>query len=507
VTSIRSRFVFTLAANLGRSFLSLITGLLLARWLSPENYGRMAFLLGTFLAVRQLLDMGASTAFFTFMSQKPRTRRFVRVYVGWLLLQVIVAIVLISVLMPAAWIEFIWRGESRGLVMLAFLAVFMQNSMWPAIQAAGEAHRNTFRVQGAGVGVAAMHLAAVALLWWADMLGIAAILVAIVAEHFVALLAVRGAIIFAADDAEEPPTGAGLFRKYLVFCLPFIPYAWVGFSYDFADRWLLQRFGGSSQQAFYAVSAQFASIALLATSSILAIFWKEVAEAHYRGDRARAGMLYQRVSRMLFFVGAALAGYFTFWTSELVHVLLGDAYANATLTLSLMFLLPVHQSMGQIGDTLLFATERGRLQTTVGIFFMLASIGVTYALLAPHVGPFDGPQLGASGVAIKMLVLQFLRVNVVMLVICRLFDWRVDWVYQPASLGGCLILGWLAHSAVVQFSDDGSSAIAMMASGAVIYGTFIALLLLSWPRLTGFSRADLAGEISGAWRQFRRGSE
>jgi hypothetical protein len=32
--------------------------MLLARWLGPESFGNMAFLLGTFLGIRQLLDMG-----------------------------------------------------------------------------------------------------------------------------------------------------------------------------------------------------------------------------------------------------------------------------------------------------------------------------------------------------------------------------------------------------------------------------------------------------------------
>lgn len=503
MTAVRSRFLFTLCANLGRSFLSFATGMLLARWLSPENYGRLAFLLGTFLAIRQLLDMGASTAFFTFMSQKPRTRRFFYAYFGWMLLQIVIATLLIGLLLPAGWVNVIWHGESRLLVLLAFFAVFMQNSMWPAIQAAGEAHRRTIRVQGTGVGIAALHLLAVALMWWSGVLGLAAIFIAIVIEYIVAFFAVRGAIEFAAEDADEPAGAAGLFRKYLVFCVPFIPYAWVGFAYDFADRWLLQKFGGSAQQAFYAVSAQFANVALLATSSILAIFWKEVAEAHYRGDHVRTGMLYQRVSRMLFFAGAALAGYFTFWTPELVHLLLGDAYASAAFTLSLMFLLPVHQSMGQIGDTLLFATERGRLQAMIGMGFMLVSIGVTYVLLAPRIGPFDGPQLGANGVALKMLAMQFLRVNVIMLVICRLSGWRVDWVYQPASLGGCLLLGWLAHAAASHLADGGGSAIVAMALGAVFYGLLLLALLFAWPRLTGFSRDDLSAEIAASWRYFR----
>src|SRR5207302_5348904 len=123
---------------------------------------------------------------------------------------------------------------------------------------------------------------------------------------------------------------------------------WIGFAYEFADRWLLQGYGGSVQQAYYAVSAQFAAIALLATGSILSIFWKEIAEAHHRGDHVRTGMLYKKVSRLLFVIGAVIAGFLLPWAQDLLRLLLGAAYVGGPSTLAIMFLYPIHQSMGQI---------------------------------------------------------------------------------------------------------------------------------------------------------------
>ena len=64
------RTAFSVLANVIRAAITLSTGVLIARWLGPESYGNMAFLLGVFVGVRQLLDMGSSAAFFTFLSQK-----------------------------------------------------------------------------------------------------------------------------------------------------------------------------------------------------------------------------------------------------------------------------------------------------------------------------------------------------------------------------------------------------------------------------------------------------
>src|SRR6185295_10386550 len=145
-----------------------------------------------------------------------------------------------------------------------------------AVQQIGESQRKTLQVQGLGVVVAGVHLLAVVLLWWLGILGLYAIFTAIALEYCLAA-------VVAYKRVKIGPTGSadstvqlrepGL-REYLRYCLPLIPYSLCGFAYEFADRWLLQHYGGGVEQAYYAVGAQFSGIALIATSSILSIFWK-----------------------------------------------------------------------------------------------------------------------------------------------------------------------------------------------------------------------------------------
>src|SRR5258708_9682644 len=101
--SVRRRFAFTVGANLLRSVLSLVTGMLLARSLGPLVFGNMAFLLGPFVAIRQILDMGSATAFYTFMSQRRQSRRFVNSYFGWLGMQFVVPMCVVGLLFPSRW--------------------------------------------------------------------------------------------------------------------------------------------------------------------------------------------------------------------------------------------------------------------------------------------------------------------------------------------------------------------------------------------------------------------
>ena len=51
------------------------------------------------------------------------------------------------------------------------------------------------------------------------------------------------------------------------FNLALVLYSIVGFGYEFADRWLLQNYGGSIQQGVYEVGFRFGMVSLLVTMS------------------------------------------------------------------------------------------------------------------------------------------------------------------------------------------------------------------------------------------------
>src|SRR5881628_994812 len=73
----------TFVANLVRAGLSFVSGILIARGLGASGYGDLNFLLGSFAAISQLLEMGTSSAFYTFISQRRRSRAIVTLYLCW----------------------------------------------------------------------------------------------------------------------------------------------------------------------------------------------------------------------------------------------------------------------------------------------------------------------------------------------------------------------------------------------------------------------------------------
>lgn len=501
--SIRARFGFSLFANLSKAIITFGTGMLIARGLGPEQYGTMMFLLATFVGVRALFDMGTSIAFFTFLSQRQRSLHFVGWYFAWLGVQFIVPFLAIAFLFPVAWIELIWKGEQRSLVIIAFVAAYMQSVLWATVLQMGESQRLTRWVQGVAVLIAIVHLVMMVLALWGGWLTVRWILVLMTIEFGVAVAVTVTRLHFPLIP-EESDSLNGVVTEFWRYCFPLIPYAWLNFAYVFADRWLLQNYSGSVQQAYYSVADQFGAIATIATTAILNIFWKEIAEAHQQNNRERVALLYRQVSRGLFFVAAAGAGFLAPWAEAILRITLGAAYVGGTATLMIMFFYPLHQSMGQIGGAMAYATGRVAAYVKMGMVAMALSMVVTYFVLADVTALLPGLGLGSLGLAGKMVVMQILAVNALAFYLSRSLDIKFDWLFQPVVALTCVAAGLLAYAIPhALFDVDSHLWLAFLVAG-LLYGVMLFALISMVPSLAGLHRTDIAAAVAVGLRLVRR---
>ncbi len=496
--SVRHRLTLSLVATVLRSGMSFVAGLAIARTLGPDQYGVMVFLLGTAAATRQLFDMGTSTAFFTFLAQRERSRKFNRLYFRWLALQLIVPALAILLILPDELVGTLWRGQPRLVVTLAFCASFAQMVLWSTANQMGEARRLTRLGQTIAGAAALLHLIFAGVAWWTGWISVNAVLIAITVEWVVATL-VMAKWLGAADGVRGDDTARSVAGEFMRFCGPLVPYAAAGFLYEFADRWLLQTYGGSAEQGYYAAALQFGAVAALANAAITNVFWKEVAEAHYQRRSDAVSRLHRRMSRGLFFVASAIAGFLIPWANELVALTLGPAYRDGAVTFAVMLLYPIHQTQGQINGTTAFATQSLAGYTTIASLSMLASVGFTYFAVAPASAAVPGLGMASLGVALKMVLVQVITVNVISYYLARRLHIAFDWIYQPIVVVAAVGSGAVARMvATAAMGSDGPEWLAAPVA-LVLYGGMIGSLFVVWPSLAGASRGDVQtlGRLAG----------
>lgn len=489
--TIKSRFAVSFFSNILRGGVNFVAGLLIARSLGPENYGSYAFLLAIFLSFVQLLNMGTSNAFFTFLSQKPRGLIFIATYVAWQVAQFILVLVLIAFILPERWIANVWLGHSKEWILLAFMATFMHQSAWQTMVHIGESRRLTHSVQYMNTVISIFHLLLVAILWKTNNISIGVIFGLVVIEHTFAIV-VACKIIPIVRLEGEGFRALEWFKKYREYCVPLAILAWVGFAFEFYDRWLLQYFSGSKEQAFLSIGIQFSTICMIATSSISRIFWKEIAEAQANNDHERVQYIYKNVSRFLFLFGALLSGFLIPWSDEIVLYLLGTTYSGSSLILAVMFFYSVYQSLGQIMGTILLATNNTKALLRMRAIIMVINFPISYLVLAPHDALMPGWELGGLGISIKMVGLAILWANLAAWWVAREFNWRFEFLYQIVGFGGALFLGWLSHETVMAITSFSILGLIFKGGAAfILYSLLFGVFIWSLPWIAGMTREEI----------------
>lgn len=488
---IHSRLVTSLLGNLVRGLLTLAIGVTLARLLGPNDFGRIAFLLATFQALRQLLDPGITSAFFTFLSKRNESVRFVTLFWVFTLAKYLLSISILIWILPDAWIDYVWRGEQRDFLVFSLTAVMVQYEAHQCAAFMLEAKRKTALSHILNIIGLLAQLVAILILNSIDALNIVNFLMASSAIFLITTCIAINASFknkTSAHTTNESITDSSLLGRYVAYCSPLLPITIIGFLGDFIDRWLLQVWGGAVEQAMYSISQQIAAATLLVTSAFTRVIWKELASALHEGLHQEAREIYTSSKKALFFVSAALCGFICAWSPEIVEILFGAAYAEASVVLTILVISATFQTLGQVEGVLMHASEK----TKTGLYFTLVTapgwILLSYYLLADSSSNLaithSGLGLGAFGLALKILAVQVVSVNILGYLLSKKTGWNYDFIFQITFL-----LYFMLSAASIKTALEGLlvSPFNVIFFGGLIYGSFFFLSLYYYKNLFGLN--------------------
>lgn len=439
--NIAARAISAISVMGGRHVMALLAGIVIARGLGPVGFGNFMFLLAGFTTLHTLLDLSTSQGFFTLICQKPWPPRMYAIYSGWIVAQLLLPLVTIGLLFPGTWIESIWRGQARDIVLLAFVASFAQRVFWQMVTQIYEASRLTFRIQLATIAIMTAHLGIVLVFKLAGILTMTTLFVALAAEFVVGGLVMlflqhrRNYAGQASDTAREA------LHELFWYVLPLTPALFFSSANGFAETWLLQIFGGAAQQAFFNVAQQYANIGLVFGFSATNVFWKEIAAAHARRDESGLHRIYVNSTRVLFLAPALMAAFGIFWSHEVINFLLGPQYRNAAPVLSITFVTSIMQCVGIVPSAMFIATGRTKAWSYFTVAFVVLSLAGSVIFLAVL-------KLGAVGLALKLAFMITIFTLIYDRYISSSYGWKTDNLFRLAALGVLLLAGLASHLVV-----------------------------------------------------------
>lgn len=502
------RYGSKLLANLVGLPVNLATQAIIPRGLGPGAYGDFNFLTNFFTQVFNFLEMGTSLGFYTKLSQRPRETGLVTFYFYFsgLVVALIFAIVLLSQVFAAS--SWIWPSQHLIYIYLAagwgvliwFAQVFEKMLDAYGLTVPGEKARMVQKVLGLILLIAlfSLHLL--------HLPGLFLYYFVITAFMIVVSLRILERQGFSLRLAEKLSWGRikDYSKEFYHFSHPLFVYGLVAMLANIFDRWLLQVSHGSVQQGFYSLSLQIGTICFLFTGAMTPLLTREFAIAFGKEDWPQMAYLFQRYVPLLYSVAAFFSCFVALQADKVIYIMGGGKFQGALMAVTIMAFYPIYQTYGQLSSSVFYATGKTGLYRNIGIAFLILGLPLTYLLIAPR--EMMGLGAGATGLAVKMVLVQVLGINVQLYFISRLLGvnfWRLLG-HQCLCLGCLLAVAWS-----ITYMFDSLSAL----QGKIIYSFLLAgftysvvvLVLAHWrPALFGLQEHDFAALKERLWNKSAR---
>lgn len=508
--SLKKRYLFKLTTNIIGLAIGLAIQAVVPRSLGPKAYGDYNFLTNFFSQITGFLDMGTSMGFYTKLSQRPRESELVAFYLYFTLAAFVLTALFLVASTTTTLHVMLWPGQGSFLVYLAAIWSFL-SWLVMILSRMADAYGLTVSAEIVRSGQKFIGLCFILALFLMNQLNIESyfyyqfVLYVLLLIGFLWIFTSSGFPITRGWNIDRRKVAA-YFREFYQYSHPLILYAIIGLAVGILDRWLLQVFAGSVEQGFFGLAFQIGAVCFLFTSAMTPLITREFSIAYAQNDIERMSYLFGRYIPMLYAVAAFFSCFLAVEADKVVHLMGGNEYRSASVAVAVMTLYPIHQTYGQLSGSIFYATGHTNVYRNIGIFFMLLGLPVTYLMIAP-MDKF-GMNAGATGLALKMVILQFFAVNAQLVYNARFLglSFKKFFIHQLLTVAGfmtaAVLSAWIADG-VIRSAD---AIFTRFFVAGVLYVITSALLTYRFPLISGLLPADIARSMM-SFNKMIRGKE
>ena len=407
--SLKKRYMIKLFTNIVSGIIGAILIAIVPKALGPVAYGQFIYLQDFFSKIISFLDMGSSIAFFTKLSANQKRKELIVFYFIYSFVVFFIVVIFIysldslgyiSNLLPQIANEYIYLGLFFGFLTW-FSQIFIKISDAYALTVSVELIKIVHRI-----------LSLLLLLYFIydtdfDLKGYFYF-------HYISLssfllitvwLFIKKGIFknisFKIQNLKLKTT----IKEFIAYCHPLLVYSILGIVVGLFDIWLLQKIGGSEQTGFYGLAYGLATMSFLFTGAMTPIITREFAKSHGEKNLKEMKRLFYRYIPMLYTIATYFAVFVAIQSETVLAIFTDEKFKDAYLVLMVMAFYPIHQTYGQLSGSIFYATGQTKLLRNISFFTQ--PLGLIFSFLLIYL--FD---LGAIGLAWKMIIIQFIGVNI-----------------------------------------------------------------------------------------------
>ena len=497
--SVKKRYAAKLAANLVGLIIGLFTVSIIPRGLGPKYYGEFSFLTDFFGQLISLFTLATSIGFYVKLSQRQNEFGLISFYYQFTGLAILVMFLFVGGSQITGASKTFWIDQS---IIYVYMAAFYAALIWLVglMTNVVDAYGLTISTEIAKIvqkflgTLILLSLFLVKQLTLANFFLYNYIISVLLIVAFLWIIT-RNGIPFFQNWKLNKEEIKQYIQEFYKYSHPLFVYAIIGVFTGVFDRWLLQKYAGSAQQGYFGLSLQISGICFIFTSAMATLITREFAITYKNNDINEMARLFRRYIPMLYAVAAYFGCFVSVQASKIIFIFAGKQYANAVIPMAIMALYPIHQTYGQLSGSVFYATGKTKVFRNIGLFFMILGLPILYIALAPS-GKM-GFNAGATGLAIKFVLIQFIAVNVQLFYSSRMLKLRFIKYFSHQVICMSTLLGLALISKLIidkLLLVDANIIISFLISG-FIYSILVLLLIFFFPAAFGVYKSDVKSAL------------
>jgi O-antigen/teichoic acid export membrane protein len=493
--SLKKRYFFKLLTNFVGIIIYVISQAIIPRGLGPKAYGDFNFLSNFFNQIVGFLDMGTSVGFYTKLSQRQKEFGLISFYLYFTGIISLCVIGFVLCMFSTPIHSWLWPAQE---MLYIYMAALWGILTWVAqvFNKMADAYGVTVSTEIVRILQKVLGMILIIFLYYFNYLN----LINFFYYHYIILFFLCIAFIYVLENKGYSMKQGwtlsliqikGYIREFYHYSHPLFSFAIVALIGGIFDRWLLQMYGGSIQQGFYSLSYQIGTACFLFTSAMTPLFMREMSIAYGNEDFAQMAYLFRRHVPLLYSIAAYFSCFVVVQADKVIYIFGGNKYKDAATAVAIMAFFPIHQTYGQLSGSIFYATERTALYRNIGIIFILIGIPVTYFLIASK--EKWGIDAGATGLAIKMVLLQFVGVNVYLYFNAKFLKlpFFKYITHQIVSVTCLLAIAGIATIGVDTITGLHVNIILRFLLAGCVYSILVAVLIFYIPEIFGAKKQDI----------------
>lgn len=484
--SLTRRLLSKISNNVSTVFIGCINLFILPRSLGIEFYGVYEFLVAYYTQLKQLLALGIAKAVYTKVSKKPDELGYIYFSIFFTIAVFVLLIIFLLMIGFSKFSSIIWPNVNYKYVLaasilgytywLSDLARFISDAI--ALTVVAEKYFLIIRLAG---------IAGVICLYFLSLLTLDTLLLK---DQFVYLVSAVAIIVYlwkkfySSKINKKDLLDIDKTRKAAVdifkYSYPLVTLTLFGVLVVFFERWMVMKFYGAEEQAFFGWCLRIATIAIVICTAFSRIIGREFA-VHVENDSLNElKATYIRFFSITYFIAAFFSIFISFNSSEVIRIFSIPEFRQAVTILQIISLYPIYQAIGQFNRQIFHAYEMTKFIRNVGMISLFFGLITSWLVLAPDI--YGGFELGGEGLAFKMTLFPVIIINVQAFYICKFILKTTYLSLFYVQVKTCLLLSFILL--MIRFFTNifDFSIVLFFFLNGIIYSFVVGLTVLLLPK-------------------------